>query len=231
MHAMPAKRQQRTCYHVLMNAKTPPAEGVIRFRLEHADGPLPAWAEPGEILAWFCRCRALGGIGRYPPERYQGAAFGNISQRGPRGFLITGTQTGGKQALTADDLAWVKSCDIEENRVVSQGPARPSSESMTHGQLYALDSGIGFVIHIHDPMLWRQADRLGLPTTDPAVEYGTPAMAREVERLMAMPATRQGGLFAMGGHEDGLVIFGADAEQAGLRLLALYRRACTRTVD
>ncbi|BAN69507.1 conserved hypothetical protein [endosymbiont of unidentified scaly snail isolate Monju] len=231
MRALPIRKQRRACYHVVMNATTPPAEGVIRFRLEHTNGPLPGWAEPGEILAWFRRCQALGGIGRYPPERYQGAAFGNISQRGPEGFLITGTQTGGQQALTPGDIAWVKYCDIQENRVVSQGPARPSSESMTHGQLYTLDAGVGFVIHIHDPLLWRQADRLELPVTDPAAEYGTPAMAREVERLMAMPATREGGIFAMGGHEDGLVIFGTDAEQAGLRLLALYRRACARATS
>ncbi len=209
-----------------MNTGVHPGEGVIRFRLEHHDSPLPEWARVDELLAWFGRCRALGGIGRYPPNRYQGAAFGNISQRGPEGFLITGTQTGGRTALTPQDIAWVRNCDIADNRVVSQGPARPSSESMTHGQLYALATGIGFVIHIHDPLLWRLSARLELPTTHPGAEYGTPAMAREVEHLMAMPATRERGVFAMGGHEDGLVIFGADAEQAGLRMLALYRHAC-----
>lgn len=208
------------------NQEKTPTEGVIRFQLEYRKAPLPEWADPTEIITWFRRCRALGGIGRYPPDRYHGAAYGNLSERGEEGFLITGTQTGGKDHLTDQDIAWVRRVDVENNRVISEGPAKPSSESLSHGQIYALHPGTRFVIHIHDALLWHQATALHLPLTDPGAEYGTPAMAREVERVMALPETLCSGAFAMGGHEDGIVIFGDDAEQAGIRLLRLYRRAC-----
>lgn len=209
----------------------PVGEGVIRFHLEYREGPLPEWADPGDIITWFRRCRALGGIGRYPPSRHQGAAYGNISQRGAEGFLITGTQTGAREALTADDIAWVRDFDVARNRVVAEGPARPSSESLSHGQVYALRPTTGFVIHVHDALLWQHAAALDLPLTDPAAEYGTPAMALEVERVMALPKTLCSGAFAMGGHEDGIIVFGDDAEQAGIRLLRLYRRVCHRGAE
>jgi hypothetical protein len=203
----------------------PTQEGVIKFRLEHHEGGLPPDAEPESLTRWFAICRALELIGQ-DPRRYQGAAYGNISQRQPQGFLITGTQTGGKTALGAHDIAWVRDIDIDTNRVISQGPRRPSSESLTHGQLYALLPEVRFIIHVHSPLIWRQARRLGLPATDPLAAYGTPAMAREVERLARGTPVAEQGIISMGGHEDGIVVFGGHAEQAGLRLLRLYRRAC-----
>ena len=203
-----------------------PSEGVIRFHLEHHKGPLPDWADTRAIVDWFGRCRALGGIGRYPPQRFGGAAYGNISQRGETGFLITGSQTGSKVELHPENIAWVREWDLEANRVMSEGPVKPSSESLTHGQLYALRPGTGFVIHVHEPLIWRRAAALSLPVTDPAAEYGTPAMAHEVERLLTLPETLCDGVIVMGGHEDGVLVFGDHPEQAGLRLLRLYRRAC-----
>ena len=58
-----------------------------------------------------------------------------------------------------------------------------------------------------------------------AVWRGTPAMAAEVARLYADPAVRAGGILAMGGHEDGLVAFGASAEAAGTVLVRAFARA------
>lgn len=40
-------------------------------------------------------------------------------------------------------------------RLVVEGPIAPSSESLTHGQLYALDRDSRFVFHVHSPELWR----------------------------------------------------------------------------
>ena len=201
------------------------SEGVIKFELRHRPGPLPPGGGTDAIRQWFGICRALDLIGR-DPARYQGAAYGNISQRAETGFLITSTQTGGQETLAPDDIAWVREADVAANRIVSQGPARPSSESLTHGQIYALAPRAGFVIHVHSPLLWRRAGGLGLPATAPDAAYGTPAMAREVERLLDQTSDNEAGAFGMGGHQDGIVVFGPTPEQAGLRLLRLYRRAC-----
>ena len=40
-------------------------------------------------------------------------------------------------------------------------------------------------------------------------------MAEEVRRLFRDTSVRQRGIFAMGGHEDGVVSFGRSAEEAG----------------
>lgn len=203
----------------------PPTDGVIKFQALHTRGALPPDVSYTDIHSWFGICRALDLIGQHP-GRYQGAAYGNISQRAERGFLITGTQTGGKPSLDEKDIAWVRSFDVLSNRVVSQGPANPSSESLTHGQLYLLDPGIGFIIHVHSPLIWDRAGELALPATSADAAYGTPEMAKEVERLMRSTPAADLGTFSMGGHEDGIVVFGETPDQAGLRLLRLYRRAC-----
>jgi hypothetical protein len=51
------------------------------------------------------------------------------------------------------------------------------------------------------------------------VEYGTPEMSREVERLFSETDVRRKGIFSMGGHEDGIVAFGQTMEGAGNTLL------------
>lgn len=207
------------------HAGSKPEEGVIKFDLEHRTGPLPAGTDTAAMRRWFGICRALDLIGRHA-DRYGGAAYGNISQRESGGFLVTGTQTGGRDSLGDEDLAWVTTCDSRTNRVVSRGPSAPSSESLTHGQVYSHLPQVGFVIHVHSPLIWHHAAALGLSETAPEVAYGTPEMAAEVEYLLNRPKTAGHGVFAMGGHEDGIVAFGATPEQTGQRLLHLYRQAC-----
>ncbi len=200
-----------------------PREGVIKFSLDHQASALPDWAQVDDIQAWFVRCRELDLIGQHP-DRYEGAAYGNISQRAEDGFLITGTQTGGKPRLEKTDICWVQHIDLQNNRLKSNGPIEPSSESMTHDQVYQHVPEANFVIHVHNKPLWQQAKKLGLAMTSPMAEYGTPEMAHEVERLLKDPALAQAGAFSMGGHEDGIVVFGRDAVQAGTRLEALVAR-------
>ncbi len=148
------------------------------------------------------------------PARYEGYGFGNVSVRSPEGFWITGTQTGGLEALAPEHYVLVTDADPETNAVTSVGPLRPSSEALTHAALYLCDAAIGCVLHVHAPRLWQQAERLGLPLTDPAVSYGTPQMSAEVVRRYRL-LERPHGLIAMGGHEDGLVAFGATPDAAG----------------
>lgn len=196
-------------------------EGVIKFRLDFTPAPPVAADLVGDLTIWRDWLYRLGLIGQ-DPARYEGCGYGNISRRLPpfdaapeaRAFLISGTQTGGLATLAPMHYAHVRFCYPEENRVVAEGPIQPSSESMTHGTLYALDPSVRYVMHIHAPDLWRRAAALDLPTTGADVPYGSPAMAREVRRLFDETDVAARRLFSMAGHEDGLVSFGATAEAA-----------------
>jgi hypothetical protein len=61
--------------------------------------------------------------------------------------------------------------------------------------------------------LWRRLLDLA-PTTSIAAEYGTPAMAEEVQRLFRETDVLQRRLFVMAGHHDGVVAFGASLPDA-----------------
>ena len=156
-------------------------EGVIRYRLDYRPGPLPPGADLAGLFHWFERCRANGLIGQ-DPRRYGGLAYGNISVRAQPGFVISGTQTGGHAQLTPDDLAWVQDFSAARNDLRATGPARPSSEAMTHGQIYDALPAVGAVVHAHCMVIWRNAGALAMPITAAAAGYGTPEMASEVRR-------------------------------------------------
>ena len=214
-------------------------EGVIKYRVEHRDGPLDErrYGELAcELIAWR-EILALTGLVGQDPQLYDGAGYGNISARigppsagrGRRAFLASGTQTSGKRCVTLDDFAVVESYDLQANRVASRGHALPSSESMTHAALYDVGPQIRCVFHAHSPVVWRRAKELRLPTTDPGVPYGTPEMAREVQRLYASTGLAERKILAMGGHEDGVVVFGGTMEEAGQVLLTWLARAYEST--
>ena len=75
------------------------------------------------------------------------------------------------------------------------------------------------MLHIHAPLLFSRAAELRLPTTDNAVAYGTPEMAKEMARLWRDTNLPDRRVLAMGGHQDGVVAFGATPNDAGQRLL------------
>ncbi len=202
------------------------SEGVIQYTLDFTRGALPADCDPGPLLNWFGHCRDRDLIGQ-DPQLYDGYAYGNISRRAPHGFIISGTQTGGKATLHASDLAWVLDFDSATNRLRATGPARPSSEAMTHGEIYRALPGIAAVIHVHSRQLWQSAGSLGLPTTDPTARYGTPAMADAVRRLLV--AQPNGGVIAMGGHEDGIIAYGTDMDAAGAYLMQAFSQVQERS--
>lgn len=199
-------------------------EGVTKFDLRFSpSAPLP-FDELRELNAWRTIFYRVGLIGR-DPHRYGGAGFGNVSGRlalfespEPR-YAITGTQTGHLPVLNERHYAIVLETDPGGNRVVAQGPVPPSSESLAHGMLYKLGGEIRYVFHVHCPEIWRNAHALGIPVTDPNAAYGTPAMAVEVARLFKAARVRERKIFAMGGHEDGVIAFGCNAEEAGTIML------------
>ena len=201
------------------NACVSPREGVVKYLLDYRPSPLPANLDLQPLRDWFQRCRERGLIGR-DPTRYDGLAYGNISVRAGDGFVISATQTGGEPELSPDRLAWVSAFDPGANRLNAGGPAPPSSEAMTHGQIYRELPAVNAVVHVHSPLIWRHAEALGLPLTAASAGYGTPAMAREMRRLLHRPGLGDRGIIAMGGHEDGLVVFAPDMNSAEALLFA-----------
>lgn len=212
-----------------------PVEGVVKFTAAHREAALPD-RRYGEtvrrLIAWREMMVQLGLIGQ-DPGRYDGAGYGNVSGRvgpfpggrGARAFVVTGTQTGGRRCMGAEDFCVVTRYDAVRNHVESHGPAFPSSESMTHGAIYDIGPSVRWVLHAHCPLVWRRRRALALPTSSERVAYGTPEMAREVERLHRETRLPELRIFAMGGHEDGIVVYDHDLEAAGATLFRYLARA------
>ena len=209
-----------------------PREGVTGFQMQFAQAPPIPYDHLREINAWRKVLHLTQLIGQ-DPARYHGFGYGNIGQRlGPfdapeqqRRFVISGTQTGHLADLTEEHYATVLACYPERNVVVAQGPIRPASESMAHAAVYAVDDSLRCVIHAHSPHIWRSARALGIPSTDESVVQGTPEMAEEVRRLFRETHVRDHLIFAMGGHEDGVVSFGRSVKEAGSVLINHLARA------
>jgi len=144
-----------------------------------------------------------------------GIGFGNLSVRnGVSGnFYITGSATGGLPELTPTDCVRVVAYDFDRNWLCYEGAAIPSSESLTHAAIYQSDPTISAVIHCHDSVLWRTLLDC-IPTTSKSVAYGTPEMAYEIMRLFTVSDVRSREIFAMAGHEGGIVTFGKNLEDA-----------------
>jgi ribulose-5-phosphate 4-epimerase/fuculose-1-phosphate aldolase len=179
----------------------------------------------------------LGLIGQYD----NGIGFGNLSCRinkenkilslnhnnltttqKPQ-FVISGTQTGGIPQLTAQHYTKVIDFDWEQNYVTCIGAIKASSESLTHGALYVANPEINAVVHVHHLQLWQNLlDRV--PTTNPHCAYGTPEMAREIIELCQTHQCQQQPIIVMSGHEEGIITFGKDIDEAGNILLSYYQK-------
>jgi hypothetical protein len=207
-------------------------DGIIKYQLDYSPAPsLPA-SSLAEINAWRQLLHATKLIGQ-DPNRYGGYGYGNLSRRiepfeapvNCRAFVISGTQTGGLAMLAPEHYTTVIRCSPDQNRIVSAGPIKPSSESLTHGSVYDQDADLRWVLHVHSPEIWRHAEELGVPTTLHSVPYGCPEMAAEVQRLFGETDVRERRIFAMGGHEDGIVAFGQTGEEAACVLFSTLVKA------
>ena len=194
-------------------------EGYTKYECDWRQAPALPDEAIGELNACRNRLHEQGLVGHYAEH---GIGFGNLSIREGDSdrFIISGTQTGHISETGREHYARVTGCDIAANRVTCEGPVQASSEALTHAAIYALDPGIRAVVHVHDADLWHDlVDRL--PTTCRAIAYGTPEMAREFQRLYADTDFRALGVAVMGGHDEGLVAFGKDINQAAERILHL----------
>ncbi len=199
-------------------------DGYIKYTSTRRDGGVPPSATLDELNRARTTLFDLGLIGVYD----NGVGYGNLSVRVNDGnpFVITASATGALRILQAQHFCLVESFSIENNHVQSMGPLPASSESMTHGAIYAAHPGVHCVIHVHSRILFDHLLQTGAPATPADVPYGTPAMAHTVAQLV----TRQPHLptvFAMAGHMDGVVAYGADTASTLDALCALLQRIST----
>ncbi|MDR0583953.1 MAG: class II aldolase/adducin family protein [Treponema sp.] len=187
--------------------QTADSEGYVKYSASHIQAPAvetPYWAELNDART---RLHELGLVGINP----QGIGFGNVSVR-VKGeeFLISGTATGAAPVLSPDEYCLVVSFNIDENSIISSGPIRASSESMTHGAVYRAVPSANCVIHIHSRAIFDGMLRDHYPATPPEAEYGTPEIARAAGACAAAQKSG-GGLIVLAGHDEGVIAFGASA--------------------
>ena len=203
-------------------------EGVIKFHLDFREGPAPAERLLLELNAWRTRFLELGLIGQYP-ERYEGYGFGNLSRRLPgqveNTFLISGTQTGHLEELQVNQYATVLHCNPAKNQLQATGQIKPSSEALSHGILYQNHPAIHWVMHLHSPDIFKHYRSLALPCSAPSAAYGTPEMASAIESLTKSLEDAQPSLLVMGGHQDGILAYGSDADATGGLVIRTLNRA------
>jgi L-ribulose-5-phosphate 4-epimerase len=193
----------------------PRDEGYVKFSQQRQPGPPLHPRLWQELEAARAVLYAAGLVGMYP----DGIGFGNVSwipktEASPGlPFVVSGTQTGHKPALDGSDYVLVRRADIAANTVYCSGPVDASSESLTHAAVYAAQPEARCVLHVHHAGHWERLLHRA-PTTSPHVPYGTPEMAFEVARLFDQEDLARAGLFAMAGHEEGLVAFGSSTAEA-----------------
>ena len=194
----------------------------IKFTCEQVAVRLPAFAGFAELNEYRRKLLELGMIG----IDANGIGFGNLSIRDgvTSRFYITGSATGGIFELMPSHYARVMAYDFAGNWVQYQGSTVASSESLTHAAVYASDPTFFAVIHCHDMKLWTALLRIEAPITPKGVEYGTPAMAYAVRDLFKDTDVKRRRIFAMAGHEGGVMAFGGDIGEA-FGILTKERRA------
>ena len=196
----------------------PHDEGVIKYHLNFEVAAPPDYSSIEDINNWRTLLHQMQLMGQ-DPQRYGGLGFGNISCRLParqgKGFIVSGTQTGGLHQLKPEHYCLVTDWDVARNQLWAAGAVRPSSEAITHGAIYDLADDINVVIHVHCPEIWQCAGSLRLPVTGPDTAYGTPALAQEIKDLNDSGAFLKSRLVVVPGHQDGVISFGSTAEHAG----------------
>ncbi len=195
-----------------------PKDGVIKYSLMYRQKkvPLPATLVQ-QVVTVRNKLYELGLVGRYPDDhpKFSGLGFGNVSVRytPDNQFLVTGSQTGHVSDFDSKHVSLVTDFDIDTNEMISKGPIKPSSESLTHAAIYEISPETQCVIHIHSNKMWTSYKELETLTTPEDVEYGTPQMARAVQQTF-LQSDRKPVAVVMLGHEDGIITWGKTPDEA-----------------
>jgi len=162
----------------------------------------------------------LGLIGMYP----DGIGFGNISVRTEgRYFLITGSATGQFDKLNQSHYSLVSAYHFGGNSISCKGLTKASAESLTHAAVYEALLEVGAVVHVHCLWLWENLLD-DYPTTSEEIEYGTPEMAEAVRALATELGMSDEKIIIMGGHQEGILAFGKNLEEATTQIIKIYNR-------
>jgi len=187
----------------MMMSNTPRDEGVIKYQAIHQDSGPPVHILLNQLDEVRTKLFDLGLVGVYS----DGVGYGNVSIRHEAGCIISGTATGSRRVLGAGGYCCVRSFDLQNNKVLTAGPVKASSESMTHCAIYQANPLMQCVLHIHNRELWERLLSQGYDSTSVDIPYGTPQMALSMATL-ACTKTEPSDLIVMAGHEEGIVAYG-----------------------
>jgi ribulose-5-phosphate 4-epimerase/fuculose-1-phosphate aldolase len=185
-------------------------EGYVKYTAEHTIAtPIeaPHWTELNDART---RLHKLGLIG----VNSGGIGFGNLSIRyhGDE-FLISGTATGALPELSSGEYCLIKSFDLIQNRVVTEGPVQASSESMTHGAVYQSFASVNCVIHIHSRSIFDGMIRDRYSATPENAAFGTPEIALAIRKCVS-EINENEGVIVLAGHDEGVIAYGPSVEKA-----------------
>ena len=195
-----------------------PIEGVIKYKLDHREAEIRADRTKVQPLIHLRdRLWELNLIGVYSSDHpvTPNIGFGNASVRYTDNgqFIISGSQTGQKKETSVEDYALVLDYDIKNNRVISKGQTKPSSESMTHAAIYAIAPEVNYVIHVHHKEMWENHKKLEMSTTPKDAPYGTPEMAKAIQDVYSAQPKLSSPVCLLG-HTEGLLTWGETKEEA-----------------
>lgn len=187
-------------------------QGAVKFNCHWTQsGPVISDEQYEIINYWREVLFNMDLIGAYE----NGVGFGNLSMRNGSGnqFVITGSATGEIPELEPGHYVKVNSFNIDDNAVQCIGPLKASSESLTHAAIYSADSGTNAVIHVHSYELWSELIHK-VPTTNPAMDYGTTGLAKDIGRLFSESDVFEKRIIVMAGDRAGILTFGQDLDEA-----------------
>lgn len=203
-------------------------DGVIKYDRSNFSqcGAIPA-LEFEKLEYWRKKLYQMNLIGEYPEAQI---GFGNMSMvcdykefhnSSLPQFIITGTQTGKYADLSGDHYTRVLDYDIDRLKIKMMGPIEASSEALTHAAIYAANSNIKAVFHIHSNPIWTKMIDECADSTCASIPYGTVEMAHATQKCIK---GKNSGVFCMKGHEDGIVIYAPTLEEAGRLTTDLYEK-------
>ena len=166
------------------------AEIQFAYDLQPIEGDILTTERFAELSAWRSILHAQDLVGHHPDYNH-GFSFGNMSCRTEaeaEAFVITGSQTGSAKRFSDENLVRVTDANLERFWVESAGLVPPSMDTMTHAAIYASDSRIEYIFHVHSAEIWQQADELNIPKIN--ATGGSPQASQAIIELMGTNQSR-----------------------------------------
>lgn len=199
-----------------LNLKKVINDGYIKFKCNFTKTRPVSKEKIKKLNSYRQKLYKLGLIGAYPNK----IGYGNISIKN-KDVIITGSATGNYKKLDNKHYSRITRYNLKKNELFCSGSIKASSESLTHEALYECSKEIKAVIHVHNLKMWsKYLDKL--PTTSKDATYGTPEIAKEIKRLYQESEFKKKKIAVMGGHKEGIIVFGKDLKEAYKVLLSYY---------